>query len=133
MPGQGPGEPPRRDRRALGRYGEELAERYLRRQGFRILARNVHLRHAELDLIALEGTTLCFIEVRTRSSHRFGSGAESVDRRKRRRIVRAAAEVLATRRLPHHDDLRFDVVSIHLGAVPARVELIRDAFRTEDT
>ena len=63
-------------RRARGRQGEALAEQFLRRAGFRILARNVHLRHSELDLVALEGSTLCFVEVRLRSSGAFGSAEE---------------------------------------------------------
>jgi putative endonuclease len=115
----------------VGRHGEKLAEIHLRRQGFRILTRNLHLRHAELDLIALEGRTLCFIEVRLRTSARFGSAAESVDRRKQRRLIRAAAEVLATRRLPGHDAVRFDVVSVDASHEPPQVQLIRDAFRAD--
>ncbi len=131
MPGQSSGGPPRRNLRSVGRHGEKLAESHLLRQGFRILARNLHLRHAELDLVALEGRTLCFIEVRLRSSTRFGSAAESVDRRKQRRLTRAAAEVLATRRLPGHDTLRFDVVSVDASHEPPQVKLIRDAFRAD--
>ncbi len=131
MPGPFPGGPPRPNLRAVGRYGEKLAENHLQRHGFRILARNVHLRHAELDLVALEGRTLCFVEVRLRSSKRFGSAEESIDRRKQRRLARAAAELLATRRLPRHDALRFDVVSVDASREPPRVELIRDAFRAD--
>jgi putative endonuclease len=115
-------------RRALGRTGEDLAVRYLEGLGFRILARNLHLRHAELDVIALERRTLCFIEVRLRSSDRFGDAAASVDRRKQRRLVRAAAEVIATRRLPPHTRLRFDVVAIDVRPGGRRIRLIRDAF-----
>ena len=118
----------RRNRRALGRYGEDLAEAYLRRQGFRILARNLHLRQAELDLLALEGSTLCFIEVRLRSSIAFGSAAESVDRRKQRRIATAARAALATLHLPYHESLRFDVIAIDARRDPPEVELIRGAF-----
>jgi putative endonuclease len=101
-----------RNTRALGRAGEDLAERHLIGAGFRILARNVHLRHAELDLVALDRTTLVFVEVRLRRSARFGSGEESVDRRKQRRIAAAAAELLARGRLPRAARIRFDVVAI---------------------
>ena len=118
----------RGNRRALGRYGERLAERHLERRGFRILARNLHLRQAELDLLALEGRTLCFVEVRLRSGRGFGSAAESIDARKRRRLVRAAARVLATCALPPHDALRFDVVSIDASRTPPELRLIRNAF-----
>jgi len=131
MPDPRSGGRPRRNLRTVGRYGEKLAENYLQRHGFRILARNIHLRHAELDLVALEGHTLCFVEVRLRSGRAFGSGEESVDRRKQRRLYRAAAEVLATRSLPRYDTLRFDVVSIDAGQRPPQVQLIRDAFRSD--
>ncbi len=115
-------------RRALGRYGERLAEGYLRGEGFRILARNLHLRHAELDLVALEGDTLCFVEVRLRSSADYGSPAESLDVRKQRRLFRAAGRALAEYRWPRHRAVRFDVVAVDAAQRPPRVSLIRDAF-----
>ena len=105
-----------------------MAHAHLERLGFRVLVRNVHLRHAELDLVALEGTPLCFIEVRLRSSDRFGSAAESVDTRKQKRILRAAAEFLSTHRVPRHRAVRFDVVAIDLQEVPP-VRVFRDAFQ----
>jgi putative endonuclease len=132
MPGRRSGGAAWRNLRALGRHGEKLAEIHLQRQGFRILARNLHLRHAELDLVALEGSTLCFVEVRLRSSDRFGSAAESVDWKKRRRLARAAAEVLATRPLPRHQAVRFDMVSVDASKSPPEVHLIRDAFRADE-
>ena len=118
----------RRDTRALGRLGEALAEAHLRRVGFRILARNVHLRHAELDLVALDRTALVFVEVRLRTSDRFGSAAESVDPRKQRRIAAAAAELLARGGLPRSARIRFDVVAIDASVDPPRLEHHRDAF-----
>src|SRR5262245_48435706 len=118
----------RRDTRALGRLGESLAEAHLRRAGFRILARNVHLRHAELDLVAQERGALVFVEVRLRSSERFGGAAESVDPRKQRRIAAAAAELLARGGLPRAARIRFDVVAIDASVDPPRIEHLRDAF-----
>jgi putative endonuclease len=122
-------ERPTRNTRARGRVGEVAAEAHLRRRGFRILARNVHVRHGEVDLVAMEGATLCFVEVRLRSSDRYGTPAESVDGRKRRRLVRAAAAVLARGGLPRYREVRFDVVSVRPGSRGPQVELLRDAFR----
>ena len=122
------------DRREAGRRGERLAARFLSDRGYTIVDRNVHLRHAELDLVALDGGALCFIEVRLRRGDRFGSPEESVDRRKRLRIARAAAEYLATRRTPTHRSVRFDVVGIVAsvrGDAPT-LRLVRDAFRVGD-
>ena len=128
---ESPPENSRGHTRARGAAGEELAARHLEQLGFRIVARNVHLRHAELDLIALDGATLVVVEVRLRASERFGSAAESVDARKQRRIVRAATELLARGGLPRFSRVRFDVVAIDASADPPVVTHFRDAF-TED-
>ena len=116
-------------RRALGRRGEELAARHLCARGARILARNLHLRHAEIDLVALEGDVLCIVEVRLRSSNAFGSAAESVDARKRRRLARAASELIARGELPRFRCVRFDVIAIDASREPPTLEHLRDAFQ----
>jgi putative endonuclease len=115
-------------RRALGRRGEELAANHLAARGARILARNVHLRHAEIDLVALEGDVLCIVEVRTRNGSAFGSAAESVDARKRARLARAAADFLSRGELPRHRSVRFDVIAIDTSSDPPAIEHLRDAF-----
>ena len=117
--------------RARGAAGEALAARHLEQLNFRIIARNVHLRHAELDLVALDRQTLVFVEVRMRTSARFGSAAESVDARKQRRIARAAAELLARGDLPRHTRVRFDVIAIDAGSTPPIVTHLRDAFTAD--
>jgi len=120
-----------RDTRAAGRRGEYLAERHLSAQGWRILARNVHLRYAELDLVALDRGALVFVEVRLRRGGRFGSAAESVDARKRRRIAAAAAELLARGTLPRAARIRFDVIAIDASREPPELVHYRDAFSLE--
>jgi putative endonuclease len=118
-------------RRALGRRGEALAEELLRARGARILARNLHMRHAEIDLVALDGDVLCVVEVRLRSSRSRGTAAESVDARKRRRLAWAARELLASYSLPRFAHLRFDVIAIDASSDPPRLEHVRDAFATD--
>jgi putative endonuclease len=119
------------ERRALGRRGEELAASHLAARGARILARNVHLRHSEIDLVALEGDVLCIVEVRLRSTSAFGSAAESVDARKRRRLARAAADLIARGDLPRFRCVRFDVVAIDASREPPALEYLRDAFQVD--
>lgn len=99
------------DSRLLGRWGEDRAAEYLRDRGYRILAANWKCRFGELDLVAGDGTYLCFVEVKLRKSAAYGSAAEFVDRRKQSRL-RAAAELYLMR---HPTDLqpRFDVVEIY--------------------
>ncbi|MGE0454203.1 MAG: YraN family protein [Vicinamibacteria bacterium] len=94
-----------------GRSGESLACRYLAARGFEIVERNFRCRSGEIDVIAREGGTTVFVEVKQRSSERHGLGHEAVTFGKRRRIVRAARLYAAARGLGERP-LRFDVVSI---------------------
>lgn len=121
----------RDDPKLLGQDGEDWAARYLQRLGFRIIMRNFRCRTGEVDLIASEGETLCFVEVKTRRGHSHGSGWEAVSYFKQKRIIRAAAFYLSRLGL---DDIavRFDVVSIdfHQGAEP-RICLLKNAFESD--
>lgn len=116
-------------RQESGRRAEDLAAEFLRAQGCEILERNYRRRLGELDLVAREGGVLVIAEVRTRAHAGFGSAAASVDRRKQRRITRAALQLLQQRaelaRLP----VRFDVLVVSdLGAAQPGIEWIRHAF-----
>lgn len=97
--------------RLLGDAGERLAARTLQKKGYRILSRQCRERFGEIDLIALDGDCLVFVEVKTRSTERAGRPAEAVNRAKRQRITRSALAWLKRRRLLEHR-CRFDVVSI---------------------
>lgn len=113
---------------AWGKRGEDLAHRYLQRQGYTIIGRNYRTRGgtAEVDLIARDGDTVVFVEVKTRATDRFGAPDEAVDRAKREKIVRAAAEFLY-RTECDRDRIRFDIVSV-LFDDGERIEHIRAAF-----
>ena len=97
--------------RLLGRWGEERAAAYLRDKGYLLKAANWRCRFGELDLVAEDGTCLCFVEVKLRRSDAYGSAAAFVDRRKQNRL-RAAAELYLA---GHPTDLqpRFDVVEVY--------------------
>lgn len=101
------------DRAAVGKWGEEQAERYLRQLGWTILGRRVQMgARWELDLVAREDErTLVFVEVRTRKNEDFGSPESSLRRRKRRALSRAARAYLKTLKKPP-DYVRFDVVEV---------------------
>ncbi len=116
-------------RQQSGQRAEELAASFLLSQGFEVLERNYRRRLGELDIIAQRAGVLVIVEVRTRSSAAYGGGAASVDRRKQRRITRAATALLQQRaglaRLP----VRFDVIVVSdpNGAAP-RIEWLQHAF-----
>jgi putative endonuclease len=112
--------------RLLGARGEREATRHLRRQGFRILVRGYRTPHGEIDVIARDGETLVFIEVKTR---RQGEPAEAVTPEKQRRLTLTALRFLKQHRLLEQR-CRFDVVAIvwpDQGRAPA-IEHIRNAF-----
>ena len=119
------------DRKRTGQYGEEIASRYLgQRLGWPILARNWRRTGGELDLVAADGAVLVFVEVRTRTSNRYGSAEESVDWRKQRQVRKMAMTYLAEERTPY-SQFRFDVVVVYLagpGGQVREVRHLRNAF-----
>ena len=117
------------NKRQQGNKGEELAVEQLKANGYRILARNVRSKFGEIDCVAQQGKTLCFIEIKARSSTTFGWPEESVTPLKRRRLVRLAQGYLQRLR-GRPGPVRFDVLSILLGpdGLPGRTRLIKGAF-----
>jgi putative endonuclease len=116
----------------LGRRGEEAALFYLRQQGFLVIAHGWQSGRVagDLDLVAWHGDTLCFIEVKTRSSRTFASAEAAVDRGKRRSLRRVARHYM--RQLPEQTLARFDILSVYfddkLARSTARFELFPNAF-----
>ena len=116
------------DRRGeLGRRGEGVAEAFLRRSAYTIVARNYRCRAGEVDLVALDGQVLVFVEVRSRRGPEFGTPLESVTGRKQARLGRVARQFIAERGW-HARDARFDVIGIRFDDEPPRVEHVRSAF-----
>lgn len=114
---------------ARGRLGEDEAARLLARNGYAVLERNVATPVGEIDLVARDGDTLCFVEVKARASRDRGSPEEAVTPRKQRQVRNAAAAYLAARGLDP-ERCRFDVVAIDLDAEGRCVDgrLLKDAF-----
>ena len=117
-----------REKKDLGDFGERIAAALLRKEGYKILEKNFRSRLGEIDIVAVDGGTLVFVEVKTRWSEEFGPPEEAVTARKLRSIERAGAYF----RLLHPsvpEPERIDVVAIELdeaGKV-TRQELIKDA------
>ena len=117
-----------RDRQRCGREGEARAAAYLAGCGLTILARNVRAPAGEIDVVALDGATLVFCEIRTRRSGAQGGALESVTPAKQRQVVRVAEWFLTAHPALATHPIRFDVVAIDLRGDAAAIEHVRDAF-----
>ena len=113
----------RSDVQLRGDRAEALAAKFLERQGLQVVERNYRCRHGEIDLVARDGATLVFVEVRLRSNAAFGNAADSITTAKQRRLAAAAALYLAAGRADQA--CRFDAVLLdRLDA--SRVEWLRN-------
>jgi putative endonuclease len=112
-------------RHHLGRVGEDLALAHLERLGYTLVARNHRTRHGELDLVVFAGTTLVFVEVKTRRASGSGRGPwEALHARKRQQVRRmAAAFLLEVSDHPRSPDVRFDAIGVVIDAYGKLVRL----------
>ncbi|MEX0913491.1 MAG: YraN family protein [Demequina sp.] len=109
----------------VGRYGEDVAARHVERQGWQVLARNWRCRHGELDMIAMDGTELVAVEVKTRRSATFGTPAEAVTRQKVWRLRKLLAAWLRTQE-ERYASVRIDVVAVTMAQAGApQIEHVR--------
>jgi len=112
----------------VGREGEAAAERFLRKQGYRILAKNLRSDLGELDLVAEDGHVLVFIEVKTRRTDGYGGAVEAVHGRKQKKLIALASQYLARYHLMNRQ-CRFDVVLLQGGAQGVtRIDHVKHAF-----
>ena len=117
-----------RARQSLGKIGEDLACGELERRGYAIVARRYRRRGGELDIVARDGETMVFVEVKAREGREFGEGAEAIGGWKQRRMTAVALDYLARHQLTNAP-CRFDVVSILLReAEDPVIEVYRNAF-----
>lgn len=111
----------------LGTRGERITGNYLQGKGYQILERNWRCRRAEIDLIAMDGDILVFIEVKTRSGIGFGEPELFVGREKQRMIAFAAEQYIHLKR--HQMEVRFDIISILFNTFGNyQINHIKDAF-----
>lgn len=113
----------------LGRQGEQVASRFLRRKGMKIVAHSMRNALGEIDLVAVDRRTVVFVEVKTRSSNIAGEPGEAVDHNKQRRMTGAALAFLKSHRLLENP-ARFDVVTLIWSpeeSIP-QIEHIENAF-----
>jgi putative endonuclease len=114
-------------RQELGKVGEAIAARWLRRRGWRVVAERFRSGHRDVDLIVERDGTVAFIEVKTRRRTAFGDPIEAVSWRKRRELIRSAM-VWADRFGPPGVSYRFDVVGVVVAGRDAKIRHVENAF-----
>lgn len=107
----------------IGNVGESVAVQYLQNLGYKIVDQNVYIGGGELDIIAKDGDTLVFVEVKARNNYSFGSPLEALTPKKTEKIIYCAKMYIASKRY-YELSVRFDVISI----VGQEIEHIKDAF-----
>lgn len=111
----------------LGVWGEQCAEDYLRRKGYVILERDWHSGHRDIDIIAMDGMVIVFVEVKTRRNRVFADPEMAIDNRKIRNLMLAANHYVKFKRIDY--ELRFDVVTVvGMPGTDVEIEHIEDAF-----
>jgi putative endonuclease len=116
-------------RKLLGNQGEQKACDYLQQRGYLIVDRNVRSRFGEIDIIAMDGETLVFCEVRSRGGQALAQAAESIGEVKQHRLHRLAQAYLQKRPELADHECRFDAVLVQKSGNEWSVNLITDAFR----
>lgn len=110
-------------RKNFGTWGEEFAAGYLSQQGYTVIGRNVRTPYGEIDLIALDGEVLVFVEVKTRSSNAFGFPEEAISKQKAGHMLASAQSYLQSH-LDLSGDWRWDVMAIQKQSTPENIEVV---------
>ena len=114
---------------SLGKAAEDIAVRYLKKQGVKILQRNFHCRFGELDIIALDEQILSFVEVRYRKNETLLTAIETIDERKCRKLLKTSAFYLNFEKKYQSYQCRFDILTITGNLKQPHVEWIKNAFQ----
>lgn len=121
------------NKREIGTIGEEIAAEYLENNNYKIIEKNFrYKRLGEIDIISWENDNICFIEVKTRCTLKYGLPRESVNFKKRENIKKLA-QIYINRHNMHDKNIRFDVVEIYMeknedGIILKEINLLKNAF-----
>ncbi len=111
----------------LGDHGESMAQAYLQKKGYQILEKNWRYKRAEIDIIALDKSSLVFVEVKTRSTSQFGRPEEFISFKKQQLLADAAMVYIES--INHEQELRFDIISVESTLTQIRkIDHFEDAF-----
>lgn len=113
--------------KAIGKYGEDLASKYLEDLGYIIICRNFITSNAEIDIIAIDKDEYVFIEVKTRVSKKYGNGIEAINENKKRHIINAAKFFVYKKGL-ENKNIRFDVIEVYINSKSKLINHVKGVF-----
>ena len=114
------------DKKSKGDFGEETACKYIKKNGYKILGKNFRTKFGEIDLIGIDNDTICFIEVKARSSSDYGSPEQFVTKRKQERLWKTAS-IYINKNTLEFGNYRFDVISVDLEN--EEIQIFKNAFQ----
>lgn len=114
-------------KKRLGMQGEEKAVRYLTENGYKVIGRNYYTRYGEIDIICTKGNDLVFVEVKTRTSLKYGYPEEAITHKKIEHL-RKAALIFLNSMNQHYHQMHFDVITILIQDGQEKINHIKDAF-----
>ena len=117
------------DNVSKGRLGERTAKKRLIQLGYIVLETNYRVKEGEIDIVAIDGDILVFVEVKSRSGKDFGSAEEAVDSKKMERLSEAALSYITNKSL-YEMTVRFDVVAVDMSVAPPHIKIIKNAFES---
>ena len=120
-----------KDNLNLGALAEDRAEKFLKALGYKILQRNYKTKLGEIDIIAKDKDTFCFVEVKCRASDKFGKGFDAVTGKKQEQVAKAALNYLKENKLLNKS-ARFDIVSLDSSGREEKITLIKNAFELNE-
>lgn len=109
----------------LGNFGEDLAAKFLEEKNYKILDRNYRALGTEIDIVAKDEDELCFVEVKTRRSHKFGEAYEAVNEIKMQNIIQTARAYIYKNNF-YDTQIRFDIIEVYVNE--GRINHIENAF-----
>jgi len=116
------------DKKSRGDFGEDTACKYIKKNGYKILGKNFRTKFGEIDLIGIDNDTICFIEVKARSSSDYGNPEEFVTKRKQERLWKTAS-IYIDKNTHELENYRFDVISVDLEN--EEIQIFKNAFQPE--
>ena len=114
-------------KKELGKLGEDIATNYLKQKGYIVLDRNFESRQGEIDIIAIDGKEIVFVEVKTRTNTKFGFPSEAVNKIKQKHMLQTIKYYLFNRNL-NDEFVRIDVIEVYIAGTVYKVNHIKKAF-----